>query len=121
MASIDAVGNLGVEPAENAAPVAFDHACRRDHRRQAAMGAHQYHFLRKAATTEETAISGSRTRATVAAQRAQLDSLSGREPQTGRAYRMRLAFRSSTSSPPITRGVPQEMVLVGHTIAACRR
>src|SRR6202040_765463 len=41
----DAVGNLGVEPAENAAPVAFDHACRRDHRRQAAMGGPPVPFL----------------------------------------------------------------------------
>src|SRR6202023_259919 len=42
----DAVGNLGVEPAEDAAPVAFDHACRRDHRRQGAMGGPPAPFLR---------------------------------------------------------------------------
>ena len=40
-----AIGDLGLEPAEDAAPVAFDHACRLDHRRQAAVGGPPTPFL----------------------------------------------------------------------------
>jgi hypothetical protein len=42
-----AIGDLAVEPAEDAVPVAFDHACHLDYRRQATVGGPPVPFLEK--------------------------------------------------------------------------